>query len=330
MEQPPEQPIELFTTPENESLTFQQILEKYGNSYGVLGNPANTPTTIGSSGLPSMGIKYTKSDGTNIFSILTSGVDVGDIITGNYAGGKGMKWDQSAEVFSVKGDITGSSGTFSGTLAANIVTANSIQENAISIVKISSFSRIRKDLSLESADTWEVSAGFGFNTGEIFGQTGSTINTTIYGFTYNNFGATWTKNLILQNIVKLNQSTNQTFYFGLGKTPQIDLVSDFIGFKVSNGTLYAINAYIDADEIQYTLLTEITGITITNFNVYKIMYYPDVKAEFYINGVLKVTHTTYLPIHVHSSSSMFSASLKNTAAENKVLNIIQVYFESDL
>lgn len=50
------------------------------------------------------------TDGTNdVFKALVAGTDVGDVIIGDYAGGKGMKWDKSATTFYISGTIENTS-----------------------------------------------------------------------------------------------------------------------------------------------------------------------------------------------------------------------------
>lgn len=38
-----------------------------------------------------------------------------------------------------------------------------------------------------------------------------------------------------------------------------------------------------------------SGITFTNWNTYEIVFNPGTDIKFYINGILKATHTTNLP-----------------------------------
>lgn len=45
-------------------------------------------------------------DGVSVFKTIISGNDIGDVILGNYAGGQGAKWDQSAGTFSILGGIS--------------------------------------------------------------------------------------------------------------------------------------------------------------------------------------------------------------------------------
>jgi len=47
------------------------------------------------------------TDGTNdVFKTLVGGTDVGDVIIGDYSGGKGAKWDNSASTFDIQGTLT--------------------------------------------------------------------------------------------------------------------------------------------------------------------------------------------------------------------------------
>ena len=65
------------------------------------------------------------------------------------------------------------------------------------------------------------------------------------------------------------------------------------GFKIVDGTLYALHTTTTGSaSTEYT--DEITGITLTQPNEYKVVYISNTKIEFYVNNVLKKTHTTNL------------------------------------
>lgn len=51
-----------------------------------------------------------------VFKILLSGSDVGDVVIGDYSNSKGIFWDKSGGIFSIKGAITATSGSFTGTV----------------------------------------------------------------------------------------------------------------------------------------------------------------------------------------------------------------------
>lgn len=61
-------------------------------------------------------------------------------------------------------------------------------------------------------------------------------------------------------------------------------------FTLDGSTLYAKNANGTA-----TLTDISSGITVSNWNVYKISWTPGSEAKFYVNGVLKATHASNLP-----------------------------------
>jgi len=63
------------------------------------------------------------------------------------------------------------------------------------------------------------------------------------------------------------------------------------GFKIEDGTLYAVHLK-NTDEYK----TDISaGITVTDWHRYKAIYTSGEKIEFYVDDVLKATHTTNLP-----------------------------------
>ena len=127
--------MELFTENRIPELTFEQILEKSGLpqpdstvSYGELaempaepvmpvlrldGSTIHNPTLIGGI-IRDVEIRVQKNDGTNIFSLIKNGEDVGDVIIGDYSGGTGAKWDQSVGTLTIEGIINASSGTIGG------------------------------------------------------------------------------------------------------------------------------------------------------------------------------------------------------------------------
>jgi hypothetical protein len=91
--------------------------------------------------------------------------------------------------------------------------------------------------------------------------------------------------------------TNEVFGHGLTSSNGADLyaartaITAGIRFVNEAGTLYAQNA----DGVTATSTDISSGLTLTNWNVYEIIFTPGVDAKFYVNGVLKATHTTNLP-----------------------------------
>jgi len=70
-----------------------------------------------------------------------------------------------------------------------------------------------------------------------------------------------------------------------------DQTDDAVCFTMEQTNLYAHTANAGAGHTE----TLITGITLTNINTFRIEFDGGTNAKFYINGVLKATHTTNLP-----------------------------------
>jgi len=68
---------------------------------------------------------------------------------------------------------------------------------------------------------------------------------------------------------------------------------------------------------------QITGITLKNWNEYKIVYEPGVSAKFYVNGELKATLSTYLP----SSSTGIDIQLRVYSLHTGYFSPVQVAIE---
>lgn len=82
---------------------------------------------------PSSLICYDNS-GNEVLKVLLTGDDVGDVIIGDYANAKGIKWDKSAGTFSIKGAITASSGVFVG--AVNVGDGSVIIDGANNCINV--------------------------------------------------------------------------------------------------------------------------------------------------------------------------------------------------
>jgi hypothetical protein len=52
------------------------------------------------------GIQVVDGSSNDVFKCLVGGTDVGDVIIGDYAGGAGIKWDNSAETLDIQGTLT--------------------------------------------------------------------------------------------------------------------------------------------------------------------------------------------------------------------------------
>jgi len=175
-------------------------------------------------------------------------------------------------------------------------------------------------IAFESLDGWSVSAGVTNEILNLLIQTGTVINTTRYVFTVPDFVAiNWDKDMFFQASIKVVYNTDQIVYWVAGSSQVVGVLSNF-GFKVVDGTLYALHTVTDGGEVEYT--TEITGITITDWNIYRAEYDQDAgEIRFYVNGVLKVTHDSNIPTSADNDDTMMSFEIKNTAGANKVLRV---------
>ncbi len=108
--------------------------------------------------------------------------------------------------------------------------------------------------------------------------------------------AWWVKSLRVEFMVKCNSVGTDNMAWGLWNSLNID-------FNETGGTniCYTVDKttsklYAHTSDSAAMTNTEITGITLTNTNTYRIEYdtvWPT--ARFYVNGVLKATHTTNVP-----------------------------------
>jgi len=131
------------------------------------------------------------------------------------------------------------------------------------------------------------------------------------------------KNPRFLTVIRLSSLTNQQITLTAG-----GYGSDSFGFKIVNGTLYAFHE-MDGD----AFTTDISaGLTLTNWLRYKAIYTTGSKIEFYIDDVLKATHTTNLPEEggsIVDNLEWFRIGIHNTAAENKVLTSRYLLLQQD-
>lgn len=131
-----------------------------------------------------------------------------------------------------------------------------------------------------------------------------------------------TKNPVFEMLVSLSDNTSQLAYFGIGEFPN-SMPATFIGFKVSNGSLYA--CWSD-DSAEYTSL--ISDIDVTIFHTYRAVFTSGSKIEFYVDDVLSYTAITTLP---DSSEvlQLWSFYLKTTSANYRSMSIKACTFFQD-
>ena len=89
-------------TVEKQPPTFQQILEMLG----FFTNKELTASTIVECIIRDSEINIINTYGTNIFTVIKTGRDTGDVIIGNYTAGQGIKWDASTGLLDIQGGLT--------------------------------------------------------------------------------------------------------------------------------------------------------------------------------------------------------------------------------
>jgi len=87
----------------------------------------------------------------------------------------------------------------------------------------------------------------------------------------------------------------------------VTVVNDKAYFKSTNGTLESSTGDGTTEEDQ-----SVTGITLTNFNTYRIVLTVGTDCKFYVNGVLKTTHSTNIPDGVGGGSISCGIGVKTT------------------
>lgn len=105
------------------SVTLTQYVLAVGGSYTSASSGARVVILPDANN----GIVAYASNGTSVvFQVVVGGASVGDVVIGNYAGGYGALWDQSAGVLYIKGDIV------AGNIDASRLTAGTLNVNRIS------------------------------------------------------------------------------------------------------------------------------------------------------------------------------------------------------
>jgi len=135
----------------------------------------------------------------------------------------------------------------------------------------------------------------------------------------------WDKDFFWQTSIEFSDNTEQVIYFGIGGSDKLgDCV--FVGFKISNGTLYCCFGVDEGGGYSYTS-QEISGITITDPNVYRIIYIQsEGTLNFYVNGVLKKTWDSGLP--TESSNSLAYFEMKTTSDNYRSFYLYDFLFSS--
>jgi len=194
-------------------------------------------------------------------------------------------------------------------------------------VKHLSFLRTWLYTFFESLDGWYTQEVIGsgvitLRLGSLYLCTGATINSKVRIF--NNElsagGITSGTNSVFETsfeVQSLAQSAAEIIA-GVGDAGTFwgedDGTASAYGFKVVNGVLKAFSCKNDGTNKLETT-QDISGVTLTSFNNYRAVYIANTKVDYYVNGELKATITTNLPIENLDCNFIFG--ITNTEASNK-------------
>ena len=185
--------------------------------------------------------------------------------------------------------------------------------------------------AFESLDGWNLGAGGITNSLlSAFFQTTSSINTQRM-MTAEPSGLgdinSYSDDTFFQTAVKLSSSADVLVYFMTGGFADDDSDNGF-GFKIEDGQLFAIIVRaVASSRTEFT--TEITGITLTNINVYKAFFdASENKIYFYVNGVLKHTEETNFP--GEATPTLFFYSIENKVGVNKFMAAAYLLYSREI
>lgn len=172
--------------------------------------------------------------------------------------------------------------------------------------------------AFESLDGWSKSGTGVTNTVlSVFFQTAAsandqkTLSTEPLGIGDVN---TYVKDTFFQTGIKVENSGDILIYFMTGGFEDDDSDSGF-GFKIEDGKLYAIIVKaVASSRTEY--VTEISGITLTDMNIYKAFFdFSEGKIYFYVNGILKYTEDTNLPVDTSPTLFVYSIMTKENTSK---------------
>ena len=181
--------------------------------------------------------------------------------------------------------------------------------------------------SFESFDGWNT---YGLANpgmlGALLRPTTAGINDYAYLYPKGYAGANFTfdpmKNPIFQTTVLIGNNTNQLIYIVAGDAV-IDNPFTAVGFKISSGTMYA---FWMKDSVEHT--SEITGVTMIGVHCFRIKVDSSVPSiEFYVDGELKYTATTDIP--VDAPNILCSYYIKNLSDALRTIWPIDWFFQQD-
>jgi len=206
----------------------------------------------------------------------------------------------------------------------NSIIADKIRNREIPIEKLTDFNYLRYSFSLETLDCWDTSSGVFIYGGRMGLSTGGAINTVCYADSKNYIRTIATKFFKAQMVFRLGYTTKQLAYIVVGSDSIDGDEQQNCGFKIVDNKIYALHSRTNGvTTTEYT--TEIETLEADKIYIGRVVFYPGEKIEFYLNDVLKATHTENLFNPDFNEQDLFHLYIKNTEALNKNLSIEQLY-----
>ena len=179
--------------------------------------------------------------------------------------------------------------------------------------------------SFDTLDGWQTAGENMVSVLNGYTGTDGTLNDEGYIFLWQetgDFKMDPAKNPYFQTTAMFHSNADQEAYIILGAQPAFGL-DDTIGFKVTDGTLYAFWTKAGTEYTQ-----EITGITLTVPNVFRVRVdSANEEIEFFVNGVIRYRANTNFP--TVANFQWFTYYVKATAAAIKRIYLFDLYIEQD-
>jgi len=132
----------------------------------------------------------------------------------------------------------------------------------------------------------------------------------------------YTNGDILDFTLRMNLSELTSQNVAIGFYGSADLVENIAGtgskamFKITNNTLESSTSDASTEEDQ-----EISGISLSTWNTYRIRIDLGNSVKFYVNGVLKNTHSTNIPDDADYSFMNIGAGIKTTTTAARTMRL---------
>jgi len=212
---------------------------------------------------------------------------------------------------------------------ADSIVEDKILDQSIAVHKFK-YDKLKIETVFETIDAWtEYVSGSGVVENYIAStrlRTSTTINSIadIHADAWlEGYGERSDHNPLFATETIFKSTTNQEAYIVAGSYDW-----QGFGFKIIDDTLYTLSIKDGAETT-----TDISaGITLTDWHRLKAIYTSGSKIEFYVDDILKATHSTNLPENSSGATdelTYFRYRIKNTAAENKEIHLRYLSFVQD-